>query len=406
MVISILLSENMIRQSAEIEKEAETLTGGVYRGVRNPSPQNGGIGSVASEDRKAAFQKEFGPFVRQMIRDEVRSLLNLQHQEGEDHQLEARAEAETLSSATVPPVSAKGGPTVDTAVSQIREDLSVEVMPFDPKEMDWYSFKVHFNALAQPASWSERTKVIKMLTALQGSHIGVTDGLEQPVQYDDLISHIDSIYALENDQENAMSKLQSCKMEYGESVSQFAESVRQLVNRAYPNFTNVDREEQTLRVFLKGLPTANDMRMKMRLKRFTSLKDATEYGTHLVQVLKDEGFDENGKQVRARTSTKVESNVLKVVEKISKSLDKLEESLNQDEGLSVPMAEDQPGKPDLELCQSAGHKGKNGKGRREIGGSKPNPKTHPCYLCGQLGHWLKDCLFLKEVSENFRLGTH
>lgn len=148
------------------------------------------------------------------------------------------------------------------------------------------------------------------------------------------------------------------------------------------------------------------MRMKMRLKRFTSLKDATEYGTHLVQVLKDEGFGENKKQVEARTSTKVESNVLKVVEKISRSLDKLQEGLNQAKGSGVSMAEDQPGKPHLELGQSADHRGKNVKVRCKIVGPKPTPKTHPCYLCGQLGHWLQVCPYLKEISENFKLEAH
>ena len=64
-------------------------------------------------------------------------------------------------------------------------------------------------------------------------------------------------------------------------VALFAEKVRQLGLRAYPTYTEVDKEEQILRMFLKGLPTRGDFRMQMRMQNFTTLREAVEHGVRL-----------------------------------------------------------------------------------------------------------------------------
>jgi hypothetical protein len=128
------------------------------------------------------------------------------------------------------------------------EDFSVKIKSFDPKEVDWYAYRTHFYGLADQAQWSDRTKATKLMAALQGSLAGVTAGLPCPVIFESLIGRVDGIYGLANAREDAVLKLQSCRLESGESVSLFAERVRQLIMRAYAMYTAVDREEQALRI--------------------------------------------------------------------------------------------------------------------------------------------------------------
>lgn len=182
------------------------------------------------------------------------------------------------------------------------EDLSIKVRPFDPKEVDWYAYRNFFNSLAEQASWSDRTKTTRLMNALQGSLAGVTAGLPMPITFQSLVARVDSIYGLTNAKEDAGLKLQNCKMEDNESVSLFAERVRQLIMRAYPSYTIRDREEQALRTFLQGLPTKHDMRMHMRMKGFQSLQDAVEFGCRLEQVIKDEKMQDS-KKYSARNVT-------------------------------------------------------------------------------------------------------
>ena len=112
--------------------------------------------------------------------------------------------------------------------------MSIKVKPFDPKETDWYAFRMHFMNLADQAAWSERTRVTRLICALQGSMAGVTAGLPHPIRLEALLAQVDGLYGLMNAEEDAALKLQGLHMEANESVTMYAERVRQLCFRAYP----------------------------------------------------------------------------------------------------------------------------------------------------------------------------
>ena len=91
-----------------------------------------------------------------------------------------------------------------------REDVGVKVRPFLGRETDWFTYKTHFEALASQACWSEKTKCLKLMGALQGSLTGITAGMPHPFRYDQLIARLDAVHGISNDKEDALMKIGNC----------------------------------------------------------------------------------------------------------------------------------------------------------------------------------------------------
>ena len=433
------------QQAAEVDL-GQGAVGGLVgdAGVSQPPQENG----------PEMIRDQLGPFIREVIREEMRGSLDLHpapvmEDLGDDFPLGRGAvprrprnnpgfgEAVTPGShgaAQPVPGPSRGGSSnslppphltpvqlFDGVARQpdqvrqglqnlgpaLREDLHVKVRAFDPKEQDWFSYRTHFIGLAQQAAWSDRTRTTKLMGALQGSLAGVTAGLPQPVTFDSLIARVDGIYGLANAREDAVLKLQSCRLDSGEGVSLFAERVRQLVIRAYPTYTDIDREEQALRVFLQGLPTRNDMRMQMRVKGFASLREAVEYGSRLEQILKDERQQENKKPPHIRGATEEQSDVLKSVAKLTQEFAKIQQSQSkqleafqklQDQGMGRGLGNFGPtgqrGPANGRGYGPPRNQNPNG-GQQERCQGDRNPSNSPCVLCGEYGHWVKDCPAVK-----------
>ena len=84
--------------------------------------------------------------------------------------------------------------------------------------------------------------------------------------------------------------LSRCRKESGECIPLSADRVRQLIQRAYLDFTEADKEEQALRVFLQGIPPCYDMKLLMHMQNVRIMKVATIYGAKQEQVITDEKY--------------------------------------------------------------------------------------------------------------------
>ena len=287
----------------------------------------------------------------------------------------------------------------------IREDLGVKVRAFDPKETEWFSYRTHFLTIADQANWTERTRITRLMGALQGSMAGVTAGLQQPITFEALLARVDGVHGMANSKEDALLRLQGIKLE-GEGVSLYAEKIRQLVARAYPNYTEEDRDEQALRVFLQGLPTHGDFRMKMRLMAFKTLREAVEYGARYEQVFRDErvgGSDARKQQVRGAAGER--DDVMKTVEKLVTEMTKVQKSQMQQLEMMkkwpvplVPNVGRGHGAPRFNQDGSPVGRGPgiSGPGRQGPGGHGGMghgavDSRYPCNLCGEFGHWGNTC---------------
>jgi hypothetical protein len=283
-----------------------------------------------------------------------------------------------------------------------REDLSIKVKTFDSRETDWFTYKIYFEAIASQAFWSPRTKCVRLMGALQGNLTGVMAGLPQPIMYKELIHRLDSIHGITNSKEDAILKLQACRKYYDESMNMFAERVRQLVERAFPNFNPIDKDEQALKIFLQGLPTKNDIRLNMRVKAFKTLHEAAIYGARLEQILKDEKHIENNfsnKNVSHRSSQIENQNESEMTSKLNQltvdiknlqttqkhqlhSFNNFQKQFSGD--VKIPVENKMPHVKNLS---------NNGKVTK-------NKQNSQCFLCGELGHWRNECPQLQQSENN------
>ena len=268
------------------------------------------------------------------------------------------------------------------------EDIHARVRQFSAKETDWFSYRSYFEAVANQAGWSDRTKSVKLMAALDGSLIGITTGMNGQITYPDLLAKLDGIHGIENAREDAALKISSCRKKDSETVAMYAERVRQLVERAYPSYSSNDKDEQALRAFLLGLPTRYDMRLKMRLVRFTSLHEAVIYGSNLEHILRDEKQSEKD-QLMSRT---VRDEEVPETEKLSKMVDQVSKDFEKivDEKL-FSFRESKDGNKSFDRYRSQDKHEYGSKESDEKPAFKKTPQNSPCHGCGEIGHWRNEC---------------
>lgn len=266
------------------------------------------------------------------------------------------------------------------------EDTHARIRQFNAKETDWFSYRSYFEAVANQAGWSDRTKSVKLMAALDGSLIGITTGMNGQITYPDLLAKLDGIHGIENAREDAALKISSCRKKDSETVAMYAERVRQLVERAYPSYTSNDKDEQALRAFLLGLPTRYDMRLKMRLIRFTSLHEAVIYGSNLEHILKDEKQSEKD-QLMSRT---VRDENVPETEKLSKMVDQVSKDFEKivDEKL---FSFRENGNKSFDRYKSQDKHEHGSRESDERPAFKKTPQNSPCHGCGEIGHWRNEC---------------
>jgi hypothetical protein len=114
-------------------------------------------------------------------------------------------------------------------------------------------------------------KCVKLLTALQGNLSAVSLGMEKgELTFDLLLKRLDEVHGASSDKLDASRKLSYCKQNEGESIAMYAERVRQLVFRAYPDTSKSDHDELGLRTFLQCLTTRHNTRFEINKQMFTS----------------------------------------------------------------------------------------------------------------------------------------
>ena len=321
-----------------------------------------------------------------------------------------------------------------------REDESqsnIRVRPFIPKETDWFSYRNYFDSIASMAGWNNRTKCLKLMGALQGNLTGVTTGMTGNVSYLNLLTRLDAIHGVSTDRQDASSKLDCCSKFDGETIPLFAERIRQLVERAHPNFTAGDKEEQALKAFMRGLPSKFNLRLRMRTAMFRNLRDAVTYGSNLEQVLRQENQVERNRPVRAAFDFSEEEiefterdlnfeptePVRKVLHDLNKKISRMEKNLSGENEYRRDRTENGNN-------QSRNHQGEanvvanqnvsQGQNRGQMmtpnrlqgpmmapvsnrdqvvapGGTQGQNhfdnrrNNRPCFCCNQLGHWAQQC---------------
>ena len=292
-----------------------------------------------------------------------------------------------------------------TSMSRPLDDTHIRVKNFNAKEMDWLDFRDYFVQVADKANWSDNTRCVKLLAALDSGLLGVTNDLGSNYTFEQLILKLDHVNGADFARREAKNKLDSVKRKEGESLAFFAERIRRLVNRGYPYYSMEARDEQALKAFVQGLPTKQEFRLRMKLMNFQTLHEAVNYGSNLDQVLKEEryssglsrmvgiGHDDDSDDGDSVEEGDLES-LRKTHDRLGKKLHKFDRRFgNNDrnrfqrghfEHRNHPQGSaEKPVNSDTKPCPTCGHD----KAKPEF---KPRV-TGRCFQCNEPGHWAQDC---------------
>ena len=147
--------------------------------------------------------------------------------------------------------------------------------------MDWLDYRDYFIQIANKANWSDNTRCVKLLVALDTALLGVTTKFGSDYTFRQLIMKLGHINGTDFAHCEASNKLATVKKRW----PVYAERIRRLVNRAYTNYSPKVKDEQAIKAFLQGSPTKQGFKLKMKLTTFATLYEAIKYGSNLDQFL-------------------------------------------------------------------------------------------------------------------------
>ena len=65
-------------------------------------------------------------------------------------------------------------------------DINICVKNFNPTDHSWIDYRIYFVNIAKKAQWSDNTKCVKLMAALDAGMFGVTDGLGDNFTFDQI----------------------------------------------------------------------------------------------------------------------------------------------------------------------------------------------------------------------------
>ena len=261
----------------------------------------------------------------------------------------------------------------------------IKIQPYNPRETDWYRYREYFDSIVSQTTWSDQTKCAKLIGSLPLNLTGVTSGMTQPITYAAIMQRLDVVHGVSSSKEDADRKLRALEKGHTESVSLFAERIRQLCQRAYPapDYTPKARDEQALKLFVQSLPTKHDMRKSMSMQTFKSLDEAVEYGTRFEMVIKEHEPHEKGKNVghfrKCQESDQLSSQITESLKTHLSNVLKNEVKEELHRNIQTQNVKKQN--------ESSVSQEKKAPVKKE----KKTRQNSACHGCGQLGHWKPEC---------------
>ena len=274
-------------------------------------------------------------------------------------------------------------------------DTNVRVKNFNPTEHTWLDYRTYFTGIADKANWSDNTKCVKLMAALDAGMFSVTDGLPVDYTFDHLISKLDHIQGVEHVRRDATNELAGASRKDDESIPIYGERICRLTSRAYMGYMPYQIDELALKSFLEGLSNKQNFRVQMKAIPFRTLQEAVSYGANLDQILRKErqimchsrsvdveseneydGYDDDREQNEFESLRKT----------LDKQMNKYEKRMSYRNDRNKFRSDK---KAQNNSCTNCGHENE-----------KKDFKTRqnsPCHICQNLGHWANECPLKDEM---------
>ena len=193
-----------------------------------------------------------------------------------------------------PPCHSTPGPT--PKVSLTRREILPE--KFDGKK-NWENYLLHFESCKVVNKWSDMEAAAYLCASLTGDAVQVLTG-QGKMSYKEVKAKLQRVFGPCNGPENYRIEFRSRKRKTGESLPELAQSLHQLVLRAYPELPQASQEILVRDQFQETLEDA-ELRAAIFRQRPETLEKTVRVATEMESFLKAEKVRGTGKKVYIRT---------------------------------------------------------------------------------------------------------
>ncbi|CAG2223985.1 unnamed protein product [Mytilus edulis] len=176
-------------------------------------------------------------------------------------------------------------PIMKTDDKNLRQNnsTSVRVKPATYEgTSSWLDFKSHFEACSSINNWSEQDKGLYLAVALRGQAQGILGDLpiDKQQNYKALVNALEQRFAPPNQTELYRVQLTERRQKASESLPELGQSIRRLINQAYPTVPEDVRDTLAKQYFIEALADS-EMRIRIKQSRPHGLNDALRVAVEL-----------------------------------------------------------------------------------------------------------------------------
>ncbi|CAG2213232.1 unnamed protein product [Mytilus edulis] len=202
---------------------------------------------------------------------------------------------------------------------------------------EWVDFKSHFEACAIINNWDEYEQGLYLAAALRGHAQSVFSDLptDKKMNYETLVKSLEERFAPPNQNELYRVQLKERRQRASETLPELGQTIRRLVNRAYPLAPTEVKETLSKDYFLDALHDS-EMRIKIKQSRPQNLNQAICLAVELEAFYKAEKRQDFVKpQMRATHADNITEELSKddkfteMMDSFTKQLESLRMELNE-----------------------------------------------------------------------------
>lgn len=265
-----------------------------------------------------------------------------------------------------PPCHSTPGPTPKLTVSR-REILPEK---YDGKK-NWDNYLLHFESCKVVNKWSDGEAAAYLCASLTGDAVQVLTG-QARMPYEEIKSKLQRVFGPCNGPENYRMEFRTRKRKAGESLPELAQSLHQLVLRAYPELPQASQEILVREQFQETLEDA-ELRAAIFRQRPETLEETVRVATEMECFLKAEKVRGTGKKAYIRTVEERPE-----MDKMAQLEQQMAQMMAMMEGLQTKLA-----------------------GLDSKSGNSKSGKT--CHFCKKPGHFKAKCTeFQKQDPEGYQ----